>query len=374
MAQPAIDPSFDTWTSFFLLVCSYGFFLSIILFSNKKAIFGNWPIILLVLGFSFILLQYVFFWTGYLQLYPYLYLFDHTWYLAFGPLLYAYVTQLFNKSFKIRWYHFLPTAISFGLNIIYLIKSDGFINLNDFQNERLFYFFKVFRSPWLAGISLALYIFITRDFIKFSKATPINQYQNTRNKWAKFLINLFTVFVIAYLSYFILVIFPFFNPQWDYAISFAMSASIYGIGYMVYREPSIFNGELMANLFLKETNVPTFSQETIEEFYATLLNYIENKKPYLDNNLRLVHLADNVGFSSHTLSKIINDKAEKNFNQFINDFRLREAERLLVEDEKMPIKNVYYEVGFNNKATFYKAFKNKHHCTPLEFKENLESV
>ena len=374
MAQPAIHPSFDTWTSFFLLVCSFGYFLSIILFSNKKTLSANWPIILMVLGFSIILLQYVFFWTGYLQLYPYLYLFDHTWYLAFGPLLYAYVTQLYNKSFKIRWYHFLPAAISFGLNIFYLIKSDGFTNLNDFQDERLFYFFTVFRSPWVAGISLALYIFITRDFIKFNKTTPINQFQNTRNKWAKFLINLFTVFVIAYLSYFILVIFPFFNPQWDYAISFAMSVSIYGIGYMVYREPSIFNGELMANLFLKETHASTFSEETAEEFYETLLNYIEKKKPYLDNNLRLVNLADNVGFSSHTLSKLINEKAEKNFNQFINDFRLNEAERLLVEDEKMPIKNVYYEVGFNNKATFYKAFKNKHNCTPLEFKENLESV
>ncbi len=374
MQQPAIHPSFDTWTSFFLLVCSFGFFLSLILFTNKKGLSGNWPIILLVLGFSFILLQYVFFWTGYLQVYPFLYFFDHTWYLAFGPLLYAYITRFFNKDFKIRWYHFSPAAISFFLNVFYLIKSNGYININDFQNEKLFNFFKIMRSPWLAGISLAVYIFITRDFIKFSKTKSINQYQDTRNKWANFLINLFTVFVIAYLSYFILVIFPFFNSQWDYAISFAMSVSIYGIGYMVYREPSIFNGELMANLFLKETNVPTFSEETTEEFYTTLLDYIEKKKPYLDNNLRLVQLADNVGFSSHTLSKIINDKAEKNFNQFINDFRLREAEILLAENETMPIKNVYFEVGFNNKATFYKAFKNKHHCTPLEFKENLESV
>ncbi len=307
-------------------------------------------------------------------MYPYLYFFDHTWYLIFGPLLYAYITRFFNKSFKIRWYHFLPAALSFVLNVFYLVKSNGYINLNDFQDEKLFYFFRAMRSPWLAGISMALYIFITLDFIKFNKTKTVNQYQNTRNKWANFLINLFTVFVIAYLSYFILVIFPFFNSQWDYAISIAMSLSIYGIGYMVYREPSIFNGELMAKLFLKETNTPTFSEETTEEFYTTLLDYIEKKKPYLDNNLRLVQLADKIGFSSHTLSKIINDKAEKNFNQFINDFRLREAERLLIEDETMPIKSVYYEVGFNNKATFYKAFKNKHHCTPLEFKENLETA
>lgn len=370
--EPAVAPSFDTWTSFFLLVCSFGFFLSFILFANRKAIKANLQIILLVLGFSFILLQYVFFWTGYLQAYPFLYFFDHSWYLLFGPLVYGYITKFYNNKFKIHWSHYLPALISFSLNLFYFIKSEGYITLNDFKNENLFYFFSALRSPWLGGISLAVYIFISKDFIKFTQIPIHNQYQSLREKWAGFLITLFTIFVIAYLSYFILAIFPFFNPQWDYAISFAMSAAIYGIGYMVYREPSIFNGELMTNLFVKEIQSQSFSEETTEEFYSILLNYIETKKPYLDNNLRLVQLADEVGFSSHTLSKIINDKAEKNFNQFINDFRLREAERLIINHESLSIKTIYYEVGFNNKVTFYKAFKNKHNCTPLEFKENLE--
>ena len=372
--DPAATPSFDTWTSFFLLVCSFGFFLSFVLFASKKTVKVNLQIILLVLGFSFILLQYVFFWTGYLQAYPFLYFFDHSWYLLFGPLLYGYITRFYNPGFKIHWSHYLPAIISFSLNAFYFIKSDGYLHLSDFRNEHLYYFFRAMRSPWLGGISLAVYIFICKDFIQFNKTRDSNQYQTLREKWAGFLITLFTVFVVAYLSYFILVIFPFFNPQWDYAISFAMSAAIYGIGFMVYREPSIFNGELMANLFVKEINTPSFSEETTTEFYTTLLEYIKEKKPYLDNNLRLVQLADDVGYSSHTLSKIINEKAEKNFNQFINDFRLREAERLIVNKESMPIKSIYYEVGFNNKATFYKAFKSKHNCTPLEFKEKLETA
>ncbi len=369
--EPAAAPSFDTWTSFFLLVCSFGFFLSFILIADRKAIRANLQIILLVLGFSFILLQYVFFWTGYLHAYPFLYFFDHSWYLLFGPLIYGYIAKFYNHNFKIHWSHYLPAAISVSLNLFYYIKSEGFQLLSDSKNENLFYFYSALRSPWLSGISLAVYIFISKDFIKFTQTPILNQYQTLRDKWARFLISLFTIFVVAYLSYFILVTFPFFNPHWDYAISFAMSAAIYGIGYMVYREPSIFNGELMTNLFMKENQAPSFSVETMEDFYATLLNHIEEKKPYLDNNLRLVQLADEVGFSSHTLSKIINDKAEKNFNQFINEFRLREAENLL-QNSAMPVKSIYYEVGFNNKATFYKAFKNKHHCTPLEFKENME--
>jgi AraC-like DNA-binding protein len=85
----------------------------------------------------------------------------------------------------------------------------------------------------------------------------------------------------------------------------------------------------------------------------------------------MVQLADATGFSSHTLSMIINKKAGKNFNRFINDFRLREAEHLLKEEENISVKTIYFEVGFNNKASFYKAFKEKYNCTPLEYKQKL---
>ena len=180
---------------------------------------------------------------------------------------------------------------------------------------------------------------------------------------------MFSVFSISYISYYILVKFPFFNSHWDYAISFSMSISIYAIGYMVYKEPSIFNGELLSKLFLKETNSQELTSATKDEFYDRLLTYIKENKPYLDNNLRLVHLADKTGFSTHILSKLINEKAHKNFNQFINEYRLEEARKLLIEDDSISIKTIYFDVGFNNKATFNNAFKNKYKCTPSEYKK-----
>ena len=98
---------------------------------------------------------------------------------------------------------------------------------------------------------------------------------------------------------------------------------------------------------------------------------MESKKPYIDNELRLVKLADQVGYSTHLLSKVINKKYGGNFNSFINDYRLKEAETLLAKKDETSIKSIYFDVGFNNKATFYKAFKAKHNCTPLEYQRNL---
>ncbi len=367
-------PSFDTWTSFFLLVSSLGFFLSIILSLHKNSRMNNTPIILLILGFSFILVQYVFFWTKYDTIYPYSYFFDSSWYLAFGPLLYSYITKLYSKSFKIRWYHFVPALLSFMINAYYLIKSSGFQNLEEYRGDVLFYFFWSLRSPWLAALSLIVYLITIKDFISFYKDDKNSQYQAIRKKWAGLLINLFLIFTISYISYYVLVKFSFFNPVWDYAISFSMSFSIYAIGYMAYREPSIFNGELLSNVFLKEAGNGKLTETTKNEFYNRLLSYIRKNKPYLDNNLRLVQLADNIGFSTHILSKLINEKAKKNFNQFINEYRLEEAKKLLVEDASTSIKTIYFDVGFNNKATFNNAFKNKFNCTPSEYKKrNLQA-
>ncbi|MCK8522204.1 helix-turn-helix domain-containing protein [Aquimarina sp. D1M17] len=363
-----MSPSFDTWTSIFLLVSSFGFFLSIILSVNKRNRSNNLPIVFLILGFSFVLLQYVFFWTGHKEKYPFIYFFDSTWYLLFGPLLYSYITKFYNSEFKVRWYHYAPAIICLILSVICFYITNGFQNVKDHRNDLVFYFFWSITSPWLSALSLLIYLIIIKDFISFYRHHPESQYETTRKKWTSLLFKLFFVFTISFISYYILVKFPFFNSTWDYAISFSMSLSIYTIGYMVYKEPSIFNGELLSHLFIKSSNQSEFTESTKEEFYSRLLICIENEKPYLDNNLRLVQLADKVGFSSHILSKLINEKAKKNFNQFINDYRLEEAKKLLIEDTTTSIKTIYFDVGFNNKATFNAAFKNKFKCTPSEYK------
>ncbi|MDY8138832.1 helix-turn-helix domain-containing protein [Aquimarina sp. 2201CG5-10] len=373
MQQP-VTPSFDTWTSLFLLVSSFGFFLSVILSIRKNNRSNNLPIILLVLGFSCILLYYVLIWTNYKYTYRYLYFFDTTWYLTFGPLLYSYITRFYNNIFRIKWYHFVPAIACFIINAYYFVQSNGFQNLTEHKDESLYYFFRVVNLPWLAALSFIIYLITIKDFISFHKTNKRSQYEVLRDKWSTFLLCFFFVFALSYISYYVLVRFSFFSIHWDYAISFSMSLAIYAIGYTVYKEPSIFNGELLSNLFLKESSLQEFTEATKEEFYSKLLSYISVNKPYLDNNLRLVQLADKVGFSSHTLSKIINEKANKNFNQFINEYRLQEAEKLLLEDSSISIKTIYFDVGFNNKATFNTAFKNKFNCTPSEYKKKYLAI
>ena len=354
-------PSFDTWTSGFLFAVAMGIFLFIILISNKNK--RNYPIAFLVLAFSGILFSYVLYWTKHTVLMSYFNSLQFIGYFSTGPLLYYYMLKLYNGNIKGYGFHFIPTFTWLALSLI--IWSQFIFKYSiDFGSV-----ITVLGSYILIIIHLSVYLFLMLRLIK-SNSIIKTEVQKIRYQWAKILILLYSIFLMSYVSYYVLVRFSFFNNQWDYMISISMTVAIYTIGYFVYKEPQIFNGEFFSNVFLPiENKQDTLEDHLINEFYNNLVNYIEHEKPFTDNELRLANLADKVGHSTHLLSKVINKKSGKNFNSFINHYRLQEAEKLLLSDKKHSIKTIYFDVGFNNKVTFYKAFKDKHNCTPTEFKK-----
>ena len=353
-----MQPSFDTWTSIFLLAAAMGLFLFVILITTR--IKKNYPIAFLILAFSVILFQYVLYWTKYENILPYFRLIPSICYFLTGPLLYLYFLNLFFKKPKFNYYlHFLPAALALLPNVILWLKYLELTTMNipwiAFTN-----------SYWVIAIHMSIYATLIIVLI-FENKMLDSEYNKVRFNWSKVLVTLYVVFILSYISYYILVNFPFFNSEWDYMISGMMSISIYTIGYFIIKQPSIFDGELHAKLFLPIKNKnETLENSLLNEFYDNIVKYMETNRPYRDNELRLVHLADQLGFSTHLLSQIINNKSGNNFNHFVNEYRLQEAEELLISSENAHVKSIYFDVGFNNKATFYKAFKMKHHCTPLE--------
>ncbi len=353
-------PSFDTWTSGFLFAVAMGIFLFLILITNNNK--RNYPIAFLVLAFSGILFSYVLFWTKYSFRFPYFNLLQFIGYYASGPLLYLYFVKLYNQEKPYSKFHLIPCwswiMLTIIVNLQYLINYN--LGLGTIIRHLTHYGFV---------ISHMVIYFILCIRILYKHGSGQTEVKKIRYRWASVLLILYGLFVAAYISYYILVNFQFFNNQWDYMISITMSVAIYTIGYFVYKEPEIFNGNFFSELFLPiENKGHSFEEHLINELYHNLITYIETEKPFTDNELRLAQLADQVGYSTHLLSKVINKKSGKNFNNFINDYRLLEAEKLLKSSLEYSVKSIYFDVGFNNKVTFYKAFKQKHNCTPTEYK------
>ena len=90
---------------------------------------------------------------------------------------------------------------------------------------------------------------------------------------------------------------------------------------------------------------------------CTRLNELmRDEKIFADEDLSLRDLAGELGISAHQLSEILNEKIKKNFNTFVNEYRVAEAKIMLVEEPGRSILSVGIAVGFNSNTTFCTVF------------------
>ncbi len=99
-----------------------------------------------------------------------------------------------------------------------------------------------------------------------------------------------------------------------------------------------------------------------------LSDIMEVEKEYENEDLSLGMLSKMVDITSHQLSQILNDKLKCSFPQFVNNFRLDAAKRLLVADKSQSILSIAFQVGFKSKSAFYTSFKKEFNMTPTEFR------
>ncbi len=101
------------------------------------------------------------------------------------------------------------------------------------------------------------------------------------------------------------------------------------------------------------------------------LMHVEQR--YLDQDLSLSKLADELQISTNHLSQTINTEFHFNFYQFINDLRISFAKQLIVSNKSSELKvlTISLESGFKSTSTFYAAFKKITGMTPKEFKTQL---
>lgn len=96
---------------------------------------------------------------------------------------------------------------------------------------------------------------------------------------------------------------------------------------------------------------------------------IEEKKYYLDPSLTLQKLAIQLGTNRQYLSNYINREKGKTFYEYINNFRMEEAVRILSSNPKHPqtMEEVATQAGFNTYSTFLRSFVKKYGESPSAY-------
>jgi len=141
----------------------------------------------------------------------------------------------------------------------------------------------------------------------------------------------------------------------------------------IYRETVIYS-KLISILALICRNQITGNavletNKTIQMENAKILlsvcNYINN---HFSENITLGQAADLAGFSKYHFSRIFRRYADISFYQYLNNRRILQASKLLMETN-ISIVEVSLQCGFSSISSFIRMFKIHKSCTPSEFKD-----
>jgi len=118
-----------------------------------------------------------------------------------------------------------------------------------------------------------------------------------------------------------------------------------------------------------KSNKDFSESENWDTFKKKLANLMENELLYADPKLTLSSLANNLGTNTYYASKILNEGFEKSFSDYINSYRIEAFIDTVKKDanHKKTYLSIAYNVGFNSKSAFNRAFKKHMNSTPSDF-------
>lgn len=282
--------------------------------------------------------------------------------LALGPLIYFYVLSITRPDYKFcsrNLLHFSPLLAEAGAGI-YDTSSLPALNT-------------VF--PLLVFISVCIYLYAAHRLIKhFSRAMKFNGGDRYRLK-LRGLDNLLTGFAFLWLLWipFSIIAYLYPNSQstplfYPLYLLLAAALAIVTAGKVILK-PEI-NSPADGPYFLKLPSPDEFKHKG-----SWLKQMVKNGAYYKDPELSLTSLADKLGLTTHELSRIVNTALKKSFNDFINEYRIADVTRKMLDPafDYLTLQGIAYESGFNSPSTFHRAFKQLTGKTPAEYKKQLPS-
>jgi len=300
--------------------------------------------------------------------------------LLHGPMLWFYIKAQTEQGFRFKplhFLHFLPfliLQISFSLSIYFLpqtvkIQMDATEGFKQLPGYGLF-MMMILISPllyyfWTLRI---LHAYIRRIKNYFSKI------ENIDLKWLRVLIISSLIMTsIINVSFFIDFFFPIAPFIWMQAASFIfVSLYVLFLGFFGHKQESLFTRIPLQQAEAKQEPERTIKKAD-ETFIYKLLENMKESKPYLSPDLTLSSLSNGLNVPEEYLSGILNNQLNRNFFDFVNQYRVEEFKILCQnpKNDSYTLIGLAYDCGFNSKATFNRVFKKATGLTPGEFKQSV---
>lgn len=357
-----------------------GIFLGAILLFNRKNRLSTTLLSFLLFCIAISMSRWHFLYINYKTLYYYTAYLNISFYLLFGPLIYFYslaITSSIRRLSAKELIHFLPFLGFF----FYMIIRYHFIGQTRSVEEMhgmdrgnmitlpiiIFAFLAVIIAYILVSFRvLKKYHRDMKDFfsnIERIKLTWLNLFLSTALVFCMVLVvsgilfvNNMTVTTAGYVVAFIL-----------YAV---FLASIFMVTYFSIRYPEMFAREKL-DPETRPYESHNVEREQQEEYRNRIIACMERDRPYLNDALTLREFARMVDIPPYLVSMTLNLGINQNFYNFINQYRIKEAKRMLADSScaDLTVLRIAFKSGFNSKTTFNSMFKKFAGVTPSQFRE-----
>ena len=112
----------------------------------------------------------------------------------------------------------------------------------------------------------------------------------------------------------------------------------------------------------------------LKQYRANLETWMAESKPYLNPEFRLVDLMQVLPMNRSYLSNFINTEYGCTFYQYVTNFRIEEAKRLMKEHPEMKLQEIAEQSGFSSAVVFSRTFVRETGVTPTEWQKNPQNV
>ena len=157
-----------------------------------------------------------------------------------------------------------------------------------------------------------------------------------------------------------------------YVLNILDDAVPYVIGPLVYSVVVYFLSVKAFQLKASELDGAVFKKSSNQQLFLTIDTLVVAEKLYLQSDLSLSKLSGRLGRSAQHISLAVNEHAKRNFNDYINYYRIQDAKQMLAspDTEKFTIATIAYDVGFSSLSSFNGAFKKFEGTTPSAFRNS----
>jgi AraC-like DNA-binding protein len=299
--------------------------------------------------------------------------------LAIQPLLYLFIRSTVNPDYRFRKrdvYHFVPCLLFFVHALIVYVNTLSTEIITEKETIAAVFHYNPLKQweDYLSVISAWVYCCWAYIELKQYRLWLQNNVGDLTYPNYTWLRNILVIFVILIFNLSINIAADtfgfgrnhFFHWQFFYLV---MAGCIYYMGIEGYRSPSLPNNivkkkvEGEARPFVLKENLTTIKDKIIAALIVD--------KVYTDPEISLNKLSEKLEVTPGLVSLTINTLFKRNFRNLINEYRLEEVKKRLIDPRAnhLSILGIALECGFNSEASFYRIFKRATGKSPREFME-----